>query len=212
MILRVAADFRLFTRAATLASIKIRDLSITEVHRPPQSEASSLNSIPRDDFGLVTRTASGRRCCGACNAGRCPCPSSRQDRHDRHQLPLTGADARGCRTRIKTARCWRSRRPTRRAASPATRSRSVLYDSGTATAGQYDPAQAATNARKIVADDPRWWPCRAADERRGQGHGADPEPGRPGHHHAQLDQSRHHRSEVRRAVPARRARRSISAR
>ncbi len=28
----------------------------------------------------------------------------------------------------------------------------VLYDDGTATAGQYDPAQAATNARKMVAD------------------------------------------------------------
>jgi len=40
-IFRTAVNFRLFTRAATLASIKIRDLSITEVHRPPQSEASS---------------------------------------------------------------------------------------------------------------------------------------------------------------------------
>jgi len=28
----------------------------------------------------------------------------------------------------------------------------VLLDDGTATAGQYDPAQAATNARKMVAD------------------------------------------------------------
>src|SRR5271169_4555502 len=29
----------------------------------------------------------------------------------------------------------------------------VLLDDGTATAGQYDPAQAATNARKMVSDD-----------------------------------------------------------
>jgi len=28
----------------------------------------------------------------------------------------------------------------------------VVYDSGTATAGQYDPAQAATNTKKLVAD------------------------------------------------------------
>ena len=28
----------------------------------------------------------------------------------------------------------------------------VVYDDGTATAGQYDPAQAATNARKMVSD------------------------------------------------------------
>ena len=39
-----------------------------------------------------------------------------------------------------------------RAASPATRSRSVIYDSGTATAGQYDPAQAATNTKKLISD------------------------------------------------------------
>ena len=29
----------------------------------------------------------------------------------------------------------------------------LLLDDGTATAGQYDPAQAATNARKMVADN-----------------------------------------------------------
>ena len=28
----------------------------------------------------------------------------------------------------------------------------VVYDFGTATAGQYDPAQAATNAKKLVSD------------------------------------------------------------
>ena len=29
----------------------------------------------------------------------------------------------------------------------------MQLDNGTATAGQYDPAQAATNARKMVSDD-----------------------------------------------------------
>ena len=31
--------------------------------------------------------------------------------------------------------------------------RTLVLDNGTATAGQYDPAQAATNARKMVGDD-----------------------------------------------------------
>ena len=63
-------------------------------------------------------------------------------------LPLTGADAEDA-TLSRTARCWRSRTPTPKAASPATSSKSVIYDSGTATAGQYDPAQAATNTEEV---------------------------------------------------------------
>ena len=48
--------------------------------------------------------------------------------------------------------------------------------------------------------------ARPADERRRQGDGADPEPGRARDDHADLDQSRHHRPEVRRAVsPGRQA-------
>ena len=76
------------------------------------------------------------------------------------------------------------------------------YDDGTATAGQYDPAQAATNARKMVSDTDHRRGDRPANERRRQGDGADPQRGRSRHHHAQLDQSGHHRSEVRRPVPA----------
>ena len=51
------------------------------------------------------------------------------------------------------------------------------YDDGTATAGQYDPAQAATNARKMVSDKDGGGGDRPDDERRRQGDGADPEPG-----------------------------------
>ena len=43
---------------------------------------------------------------------------------------------------------------------------------------------------------------RSADERLGQGDVADPEPGRPGDHHAELDQPRHHQSEIRQPIPA----------
>ncbi len=44
---------------------------------------------------------------------------------------------------------------------------------------------------------------RAADERLGQGDVADPQPGRSGDDHAELDQPRHHRPEIRRPIPAR---------
>ena len=86
----------------------------------------------------------------------------------------------------------------------------LILDDGTATAGQYDPAQAATNAASW-SPTRMWWRAGAADERRRQGDGADPEPGRSGDHHADLDQSGHLRPEIRRAVSVRRASRSISA-
>jgi branched-chain amino acid transport system substrate-binding protein len=49
------------------------------------------------------------------------------------------------------------------------------YDDGTATAGQYDPAQAATNARRDGVQQGDRGGHRPADERRRQGHGADPQ-------------------------------------
>ena len=73
----------------------------------------------------------------------------------------------------------------------------MLLDDGTATAGQYDPAQAATNARKMVSDPSVVAAIGPADERLGQGDGADPQPGRSGDDHAELDQPRHHRPEIR---------------
>ena len=80
----------------------------------------------------------------------------------------------------------------------------VKLDDATATAGQYDPAQAATNARNMVSDKGLRRRPRSADVRRRQGDGADPEPGQPRHHHPLLDQPRHHRPQVRRPVSARR--------
>ncbi len=55
--------------------------------------------------------------------------------------------------------------------------RGLVLDDATATAGQYDPAQAATNARKFVSDKDGGGCDRPADERRRQGDGAHPEPG-----------------------------------
>jgi hypothetical protein len=75
------------------------------------------------------------------------------------------------------------------------------YDDGSATAGQYDPAQAATNARKMVSN--KATVAAIGPQMSGAGKGADPESGQPGDHHPEFHQSRHHRPEIRRPVPAR---------
>jgi branched-chain amino acid transport system substrate-binding protein len=66
-------------------------------------------------------------------------------------LPLTGADAddaafikNGFMTAIEEANA--------QGGVAGYKINVVVYDSGTATAGQYDPAQAATNTKKLVAD------------------------------------------------------------
>ncbi len=66
-------------------------------------------------------------------------------------LPLTGADAedatliqRGFLTAIEEANA--------KGGVAGYKIEVVTYDSGTATAGQYDPAQAATNTKKLIAD------------------------------------------------------------
>jgi branched-chain amino acid transport system substrate-binding protein len=66
-------------------------------------------------------------------------------------LPLTGADAddaafikNGFMTAIEEANA--------KGGVAGYKINVVVYDSGTATAGQYDPAQAATNTKKLVAD------------------------------------------------------------
>lgn len=66
-------------------------------------------------------------------------------------LPLTGADAddaafikNGFMTAIEEANA--------KGGVAGYKINVIVYDSGTATAGQYDPAQAATNTKKLVAD------------------------------------------------------------
>jgi branched-chain amino acid transport system substrate-binding protein len=66
-------------------------------------------------------------------------------------LPLTGADAddalkiqRGFQIAIDEANA--------KGGVAGYKIETVVYDSGTATAGQYDPAQAATNTKKLVSD------------------------------------------------------------
>src|SRR5690349_3404079 len=66
-------------------------------------------------------------------------------------LPLTGADAEDA-TLIKAGATKAIDEANAKNAIPGYRIEAVVYDSGTATAGQYDPAQAATNTKKLVAD------------------------------------------------------------
>ncbi len=66
-------------------------------------------------------------------------------------LSLTGADAESA-ARIKDGALMAFEEINAKHEIPGYRIEPVIMDDGTATAGQYDPAQAATNARKMVSD------------------------------------------------------------
>src|ERR1700676_3745822 len=66
-------------------------------------------------------------------------------------LPLTGADAEDA-VHIKNGAVMAIDEANAANTIPGYKIETVVYDSGTATAGQYDPAQAATNTKKLVAD------------------------------------------------------------
>jgi branched-chain amino acid transport system substrate-binding protein len=66
-------------------------------------------------------------------------------------LPLTGADAEDA-TRIKNGAMMAIEEANAKGGVAGYKIDVVVLDSGTATAGQYDPAQAATNTKKLVAD------------------------------------------------------------
>lgn len=66
-------------------------------------------------------------------------------------LSLTGADSQGA-GRVRNAIVMAFDGANQGNAVPGYKFELLVTDDGTATAGQYDPAQAATNARKMVAD------------------------------------------------------------
>src|SRR5579864_3731600 len=66
-------------------------------------------------------------------------------------LPLTGADADDA-LLIKNGAMMAIDEANAKGGVDGHKIEVVVYDSGTATAGQYDPAQAATNTKKLVAD------------------------------------------------------------
>jgi branched-chain amino acid transport system substrate-binding protein len=66
-------------------------------------------------------------------------------------VPLTGADAEGA-IRIRNGAMIAIDEANAKGGVAGYKIEAVTLDSGTATAGQYDPAQAATNAKKLVTD------------------------------------------------------------
>ena len=66
-------------------------------------------------------------------------------------LSLTGADAESA-NRIKDGALMAFEEINAKHEIPGYRIEALILDDGTATAGQYDPAQAATNARKMLSD------------------------------------------------------------
>src|SRR5690349_5667339 len=67
-------------------------------------------------------------------------------------LPLTGADAEDA-IHIKNGIVMAADEVNAAGGAGGYKLDLVVYDSGTATAGQYDPAQAATNIKKFVGDN-----------------------------------------------------------
>jgi branched-chain amino acid transport system substrate-binding protein len=67
-------------------------------------------------------------------------------------LPLTGADAQSAQ-KIKEGATMAIDEAMAKGDVGGYKVEVLILDDGTATAGQYDPAQAATNARKMVSDD-----------------------------------------------------------
>ncbi len=66
-------------------------------------------------------------------------------------LPLTGADAEDA-ILIKDGALLAIEEANAKGGVAGYKIETVIYDNGTATAGQYDPAQAATNTKKLVSD------------------------------------------------------------
>ena len=66
-------------------------------------------------------------------------------------LPLTGADAESA-DRIKDGALLAIQEANAKNVVPGYRFDAMVLDDATATAGQYDPAQAATNAKKFISD------------------------------------------------------------
>src|SRR6202043_3284535 len=66
-------------------------------------------------------------------------------------LPLTGADAQSA-LKIKDGAIMAIDEANEKGGVAGYKLNVLVLDDGTATAGQYDPAQAATNARKMVSD------------------------------------------------------------
>ena len=101
--------------------------------------------------------------------------SGREKRHHRHRAAAHGCGRRWCHPHQDTARRWRSTTPTPKGGAGGYKLDMMTVSiAAPRTAGQYDPAQAATNAKKFVCRPERGRDRRPGDERRRQGDDADP--------------------------------------
>ena len=125
-------------------------------------------------------------------------------------LSLTGADSEGA-IRVRNGIMMAIDAANEGNGIPGYKIEPMILDDGTATAGQYDPAQAATNARKMVSD--KDVVGALGPEMSGAGKAMAPilSEGNLATITPTSTNPGHHRSEVRRSSSGRRASRSISA-
>jgi branched-chain amino acid transport system substrate-binding protein len=102
---------------------------------------------------MVTRWQTALACVAVVAAAMAGMPAFAADKVVKigMNLSLTGADSEGA-TRIRNGIMMAIDAANEANGIPGYRIEPMLLDDGTATAGQYDPAQAATNARKMVSD------------------------------------------------------------
>ena len=100
---------------------------------------------------LTTSFSAGLLLTGAAFAGFAPAEAAEKMVTIGIELPLTGADAEGA-ARIKYGAEMAIDEANAKGGVAGYKLDMMTLDSGTASAGQYDPAQAATNAKKFTAD------------------------------------------------------------
>ncbi len=88
-------------------------------------------------------------------------------------LPLTGANATGVQ-RLRNAILLAFEAAKQGGEIPGYRIEPIFFDDATSTAGQEDPAQGATNARKMVNDKDTVAAFGPFDEQHREGHAANP--------------------------------------
>jgi branched-chain amino acid transport system substrate-binding protein len=102
---------------------------------------------------MVTRREAAFACIAVVAAAMTVAPALAEDKVVKigMDLSLTGADSEGAQ-RVKNGIMMAIDGANEGNGVPGYKIEPLVLDDGTATAGQYDPAQAATNARKMVAD------------------------------------------------------------
>jgi branched-chain amino acid transport system substrate-binding protein len=102
---------------------------------------------------MLTRRAAAKAVIAVTAAAALGVPASAADKVIKigMDLSLTGADSEGA-IRVRNGIMMAIDGANEGNGIPGYRIEPLVLDDGTATAGQYDPAQAATNARKMVAD------------------------------------------------------------